>query len=272
VRAANPRAVYCCDPVIGDVGRGVFVRPGIEELLRDVAVPAADLVTPNHFELDLLAGTRTASLPAVKDAVAAVQALGVRAAGVPADVGRAADRVRLVREAAEQLGGIDILVNNAAAKPSLGPLMDCPEETWDRIMEVNVKAYFELSRQVIPGMAARGWGRVINVSSSTGLKARRGMGEYAVSKAAEIMLTRSLAVELGQDGITVNALAPILTRTDFSERQWMNPAEVERVVGLQAIRRLAEPDDVAGAALLLASDAGRLITGQTIVVDGGALA
>jgi pyridoxine kinase len=78
VRAANPAAVYCCDPVIGDVGRGVFVRPGIEELLRDVAVPVADLVTPNHFELDLLAGTTTRTLPEVQDAVAAVQALGPR--------------------------------------------------------------------------------------------------------------------------------------------------------------------------------------------------
>jgi pyridoxine kinase len=78
VRAANPAAVYCCDPVIGDVGRGVFVRPGIEELLREVAVPAADVVTPNHFELDLLAGTATRSLASVKEAVAAVQALGPR--------------------------------------------------------------------------------------------------------------------------------------------------------------------------------------------------
>ena len=78
VRAANPDAVYCCDPVIGDVGRGVFVRPGIEEFMREVAVPAADVVTPNHFELDLLAGTATTSLHAVKDAVAAVQALGPR--------------------------------------------------------------------------------------------------------------------------------------------------------------------------------------------------
>ena len=78
VRAANPDALYCCDPVIGDVGRGVFVRPGIEELMREVAVPAADIVTPNHFELDLLSGTETRSLSAVKDAVAAVQALGPR--------------------------------------------------------------------------------------------------------------------------------------------------------------------------------------------------
>lgn len=209
---------------------------------------------------------------AVREAVAAVEGAGGQAVGLVADAGLAADRARMVSEACERLGGVDILVNNAAAKPSLGPLMDCPEETWDAIMEVNVKAYFELARLVVPGMRERGWGRILNVTSSTGLKARRGMGEYAVSKAAEVMLTRSLAVELGADGITVNALAPILMRTDFSERQWTNPAEVERVVGLQSIRRMAEPDDVVGAALLLAGDAGAMITGHTLVVDGGALA
>jgi NAD(P)-dependent dehydrogenase (short-subunit alcohol dehydrogenase family) len=210
--------------------------------------------------------------PAVAEAVGALEDAGGMAVGVPADVGVAAERARVVAEATDRLGRVDILVNNAAAKPSLGPLVDCPEETWDAVMEVNVKAYFDLSRLVVPGMRSRGWGRILNVTSSTGLKARRGMGEYAVSKAAEIMLARSLAVEVADAGITVNALAPILTRTDFSERQWTDPAEVERVVGMQAIRRMAEPEDVVGAALLLASDAGGFITGQTLVVDGGALA
>jgi dehydrogenase/reductase SDR family member 4 len=209
---------------------------------------------------------------ALDDAVGALEEAGAEAVGVQADVGVATERARMVTEATERLGRVDVLINNAAAKPSLGPLMDCPEATWDAVMEVNVKAYFELSRLVVPGMRSRRWGRIINVTSSTGLKARRGMGEYAVSKAAEIMLARSLAVELGEVGITVNALAPILTRTDFSERQWTDPAEVERVVGMQAIRRMAEPEDVVGAALLLASDAGGFITGQTLVVDGGALA
>lgn len=196
----------------------------------------------------------------------------VRDIAITGDVGRPADRERIAEEVAEALSGPDILVNNAAAKPTLGPLMECPEEVWDELMKVNVKAYFELTRAVVPRMRERGWGRIINVSSTTGLKARAGMGEYAVSKAAEIMLSRSFAVELGSDGITVNALVPVLTKTEFSQRQWEDPEEVERIVSNQAIPRIGQPDDVAGAALLLASDAGSFITGSTLLVDGGLLA
>jgi NAD(P)-dependent dehydrogenase (short-subunit alcohol dehydrogenase family) len=245
-------------------GRVAMISGGSRGIGRAIAVGLAEA----GAAIALVGRTPSA----VEEAVGALGEAGADAVGVPADVGIAAERARIVSEATARLGRVDILVNNAATKPSLGPLMDCPEEKWDAVMEVNVKAYFELSRLVVPGMRSRGWGRIINVTSATGLKARRGMGEYAVSKAAEIMLTRSLAVELGEVGITVNALAPILTRTDFSERQWTDPAEVERVVGMQAIRRMAEPEDVVGAALLLASDAGGFITGQTLVVDGGALA
>lgn len=201
-----------------------------------------------------------------------IAARGRRGVPIAADVGDAEGRSALAQRALSSLGRVDILVNNAAAKPTLGPLMECPDETWDRLLEVNVTAYFSLTRVFARDMMKRGWGRVINVSSTTGLKARRDMGEYAVTKAAEIMLTRSFAVELGEHGITVNALVPVLTRTEFSERQWSDPEEVARVVGGQAIKRLAEPDDIVGAALLLASDAGAFMTGATVVVDGGLLA
>lgn len=237
----------------GSAGIGFAIARGMAQAGADVAIVARD------------AGRLDA-------ACRELAVYGGRVVPVRADVSDAAQRSEVVASAARQLGDIDILVNNAAAKPSLGPLEQCPEETWDLLMDVNVKAYLMLSRSVIPGMRAGGWGRIINVTSVTGLKARSGMGEYAVTKAAEIMLTRALAVEVGGSGITVNALAPILTRSDFSARQLDSPSEVERVTSMQAIKRIGEPDDVVGASLLVASDAGRFMTGTTLVVDGGALA
>jgi 3-oxoacyl-[acyl-carrier protein] reductase len=192
--------------------------------------------------------------------------------GLPGDLAEPGVPALIARQASEEMGPIDILVNCASSSPPLRPLLNCDEAEWDWTMALNVKAYFLLARELIPAMSNSGWGRVINVTSSTALKARSGMGEYAVSKAAEIMLTRQLAREVGKGGVTVNALAPVLTRTDSSAQQWTDPDEVAHVTGLQAIPRLAEAEDMVGAALLLASDAGQMITGHTLVVDGGLLA
>ncbi len=206
------------------------------------------------------------------DAVASTAEAGGEARAFTTDIADRGRRRELIPEVLSAFGHLDILVNNAAAKPTLGPLSDVPDEVWDRLFEVNVTAYHDLARLAVADMKPRGWGRIINITSATGLKARPNMGEYGITKAAEIMLTRQLAVEHGRDGITANALAPILMRTEFSERQFSDEDGVERVVSMQAIDRMGEPSDLQGVALLLASDAGSFITGVTIPVDGGALA
>lgn len=208
----------------------------------------------------------------LEEAVADLAARGISAVGVRADVAVPAERERAVDEVHTALGPVDVLVNNAGVPSSMRPLLDCPPDHWQRLLDVNVTAYVEMARLCAPAMLERGWGRILNVTSSTALKARARMGEYGTTKAAEVMITRVLAVELGARGVTVNALAPILMRTEFSSRQWQEQDEVDRVLRLQAIPRMCEPEDLAGVALLLASDAGAFITGVTIPIDGGALA
>jgi NAD(P)-dependent dehydrogenase (short-subunit alcohol dehydrogenase family) len=206
----------------------------------------------------------------LEDTVAAVRRRGAQAVALVADVARAADRARLVADTVARLGRLDILVNSAGAKPQRGDMVDRAQPALPQLLEVNVLSYYELSLAAARVMKEQRWGRIINISSATGQKARRGMGEYAITKAAEIMMTRAFAVELGEYGITVNALAPILTRTEFSAAQLADESDVSRVLAMQAIKRIADAEDMVGPALLLASNAGAFITGTTINIDGGA--
>lgn len=212
------------------------------------------------------------SQEALDEATSAFSADGIRVCGIRADVADPAARAQIVPDAIRALGRVDILVNCAGAKPLRGNMLDREPGVLEKLINVNVLSYYELSIAAARDMKQRNWGRIINLSSSIGLKARSGMGEYAITKAAEVMMTRSFAVELGEFGITVNAIAPILTRTDFSAAQLKDDSDVERVLAAQVIKRIADPQDVAGTALLLASEAGAFITGSTISIDGGALA
>ncbi|PYM58121.1 MAG: short-chain dehydrogenase [Candidatus Rokuibacteriota bacterium] len=216
-----------------------------------------------------LAARRAPDLEAVADEVVA---LGRRALPVPAHVGRPEDIDRLFDAVATEFDRLDILVNNAATNPVFGPLVEIDAAAWDKVMALNVKGYLLAAQRAAAVMRAGGRGAIVNVSSTGGLRASPGLGAYSVSKAAVLMLTRVLARELAPLGIRVNAVAPAIVETRFSEALWRNPEILERYVRATPMGRTAQPEEVAGAVVYLCSDAASYVTGHTIVLDGGHLA
>jgi dehydrogenase/reductase SDR family protein 4 len=175
----------------------------------------------------------------------------------------------LVEKTMAHFGGIDILVNNAASNPVFGPVITCEEWAFDKIMDVNVKAPFELSKLVYPIMKARGGGSVINISSIAGNTPDPGLGIYSVSKAALNMLTRVTAKEWGTDHIRVNAICPGLIKTKFSEALWQNEKWLHHFVKQAPIARMGTVEEIAALALFLASEASGYCTGTLFTADGG---
>ena len=216
-----------------------------------------------------LAARRAPDLEAVADEVVT---LGRRALPVPAHAGRPEDLARLFDAVRTEFGRLDILVNNAATNPVFGPLVEIDEAAWDKVMALNVKGYLLATQRAVAIMRAGGRGAIVNVSSTGGLRASPGLGAYSVSKAAVLMLTRVLARELAPLGIRVNAVAPAIVETRFSEALWRNPEILERYVRATPMGRTAQPEEVAGAVVYLCSDAASYVTGHTIVLDGGHLA
>jgi NAD(P)-dependent dehydrogenase (short-subunit alcohol dehydrogenase family) len=180
-----------------------------------------------------------------------------------------------IQSAVEQVttrwGGIDILVNNAATNPHFGHILTAQESHWDKILDVNVKGYFRTVQACAPLMKERGGGKIINMASVAGKEPQPMMGVYSVSKAAVIMLTEVLAAELAQDNIQVNCIAPGFVKTSFSRALWQNEKIYDAVVKAIPQRRMADPAELTGAALYLASSASDFTTGATFVVDGGQL-
>ena len=201
-----------------------------------------------------------------------VRRLGRRALAVATHTGRREDTERLITTTTRELGRVDVLVNNAATNPAFGPLIDITPEAWDKIMEVNVKGCLLLSQHAARVMMAQKSGSIINVSSTGGLRVPTMIGAYGVSKAAIIMLTKVLARELGPFGIRVNAIAPGLIETRFSEALWTNEKILGPYLESTPLGRTGKPDEMVGAVLYLASDASAYVTGHTIVLDGGTLA
>ncbi|MCI0705728.1 MAG: SDR family oxidoreductase [Planctomycetia bacterium] len=187
-------------------------------------------------------------------------------------VGRADQLENLVRETQTQLGPIDILVNNSATNIGQGPSLDVTDEMLDKMIEINIKSALRLVRLVVPKMIERKSGSIINIASIAGLVPQPGGLLYSFTKAGLIMLTRSWAREFGPHGVRVNAIAPGLIQTDFSEFFWKDEQHRAHVETTQPIRRIGQPDEIGFAALYLASDEASFVTGQVFVFDGGATA
>ncbi len=176
----------------------------------------------------------------------------------------------LVDTVLDAWGGVDILVCNAAINPYFGPLKDIDDGAFDKIMETNVKNQLWLCNMVIPAMAERRDGSVIIISSVAAFKGSRNLGAYGISKGADVNICKNLAVEWGQSQVTINCIAPALIRTDMARALWEDPERYAEAVKIYPLGRIGEPDEVAGTAVFLAAPASRFITGQTILVDGGA--
>lgn len=208
---------------------------------------------------------------ACEKVAAEIKAKGGEAIVVPCNVSEKAQLQALVDATIKQWGKIDILVCNAAVNPFFGPSKDIPDEAFDKIMAVNIKSNHWLCNMVAPGMAARRDGAIVIISSVGGLIGTNLLGAYAISKAADMQLARNLAVEWGPHNIRANCIAPGLIKTDFARALWENPDIAKKATHGYALKRVGEPDEIAGAAIFLASRAGSFMTGQTMVIDGGGL-
>jgi NAD(P)-dependent dehydrogenase (short-subunit alcohol dehydrogenase family) len=205
----------------------------------------------------------------VEAAAAGLRERGGQALGAVANVSRAEDCTRLVETVEAALGPIEILVNNAATNVHFGPLLEADDGMWQKMVETNLLSAVRLCRLVVPGMKERGRGKIINVASVAGIQPGVGQGVYGALKAALIQFTRSLAQELGYANIQVNAIAPGLVQTRFASVLTETPQIRESVERATPMGRIATPDEIAGAALYLASPASDFMTGQVLVVDGG---
>lgn len=194
---------------------------------------------------------------------------GIEAVGIACNVGNMAHIAPLVQGSLDAFGQIDILVNNAGTNPHYGPVNTADLGAWDKIMDVNLKGPFELSRQVYPHLKAQGGGAIINIASVVGYTPGENMGIYSISKSAMMMLTKVMAKEYGRDGIRVNSICPGFVKTKLSQAIFDNPKALQSVLRNQSVDHQGEPVDMAGLALLLASEAGRFIAGQNILADGG---
>lgn len=206
---------------------------------------------------------------AVNETANEFQKEGINAVGVATHMGDFEQIKKLVNKTVETFGGIDIVVNNAAINPVFGPILEADIPVFNKIMDVNVKGPLELCKLAYPFMKESGGGSIINISSIEGLTPGLGLGLYSISKATLIALTKVLAKEWGIDNIRANVICPGLVQTKFSEALTSNEKILKMVISKQALPKLATPEDIAGLALFLASEASSFCTGSIYTADGG---
>jgi len=197
-----------------------------------------------------------------------IEIAGGRAITVRADVAKPAEVEAMFAQVEAELGTVDILINNAALETRI-PVLDFPEEEYDRILNTNLKGAFFCAQRALPGMKQRSWGRVINISSVHEIKPTGFCAPYSMSKGGMFMMTRELALEFSPFGITVNSIAPGAIRTDMNREVLSDPEYEARVIAKTPARMIGEPQDIARAVSFLASPNARFITGSSLFVDGG---
>jgi NAD(P)-dependent dehydrogenase (short-subunit alcohol dehydrogenase family) len=217
---------------------------------------------------DIALGDRTVDDGQLEAAAAEIKKLGRRSLAVKADITSKADVDNFVQKVADELGAVDILVNNAAMNIR-APLLELGEDGWDRVINTDLKGCYLCAQAAGRIMVSQKRGNIINIASTAALKAAPQLGAYCLAKAGVVMLTKVLAVELGQYNIRVNAVAPYIVKTKFSQPLWSEPEALKQIEAEIPVGRLAETGDIVGAVLFLAADASSYITGQTVIVDGG---
>ncbi|MCP4682315.1 MAG: SDR family oxidoreductase [Desulfobacterales bacterium] len=240
--------------VIAGASRGIG-----EEIARVFSLAGAQVVLSSRKE------------EGIKEATEKIKATGGEALSVVANISHMGDCEKLVRESMDWAGKIDILVNNAGTNPAWGPLEDVQELAWDKIFAVNLKGAFFTSQLAYKAWMKEHGGVIIHTASVGGFGTAHSMNVYNITKAAMIHMTKCMASEWKSQGVRVNAIAPGIIKTRLSQALWDNPDRQEAAEENPAMR-LGDVEDVAGATLLLASDAGSYINGQYIIMDGGAMA
>ena len=199
-----------------------------------------------------------------------IKTKGRKALCVPTHARKMDDLENLVQKTMEAYNRIDILVNNAATNPAMGPIVDTDEKTYDHIMETNLKGYFMLSKLAGKIMRDQKTGTIINISSAGGVSPAEGLGPYCISKAGINMLTKAMALEMGPYNVRVNAIAPRIVKTKFSEALWSNEKLMKLEYQFTPLKYVATPEEIAQTALYLASSATNYMTGHVLVMNGGA--